>query len=101
MEWPLAVVLICSLSGFIIVGVSNVFFFAIVRQVNSVSPEDQRISPWRASSRFYGIYRRHRELFPESRNRSRMGWLIGLGLLLFFGAMIFGILATNVGWIKN
>jgi hypothetical protein len=101
MGWPLAVVLICSLSGFIIVGLSNVFFFAIVREVNSVSPEDQRIKPWIAGLRFYRIYRRHRELFPESRNRSRVGWLSALGSLLFFGALIGGILATNAGWIKN
>jgi hypothetical protein len=101
MEWPLVVVLVTSLLGFIIVGVSNVVFYGIVQEVNSASPDDQRLSFWKVGVKSRSFLKRHRELFPNSRKRLRMGWLSAIGLLLFFGAMIFGMLATNAGWIKD
>jgi len=93
-------VLIGSGLGFIIVGVSNVVYYEIFREVRAASPEWQ-MSFWKVGTKSPQVLRRHRELFPDSRQRSRMGWLSAVGLLLFFGAMIFGILATNAGWIKN
>jgi len=101
MEWPLVTVLITSLLGLVIIGASNAVFFRIIQEVNAASPQDQRVNPWRAGWRFYRVFRRHRELFPDSRKRSKMGWLSAIGSLLFLAALIFGILATNAGWIKD
>jgi hypothetical protein len=101
MDRLLAVVLTTVLSGFVIVGASNVEFFRIIQEVNAASPEGERISPWKAGLRARRFFRRHRELFPESKRLSRMNWLSAIGSFLFFGAMIFGIFATNAGWIKN
>jgi hypothetical protein len=101
MEWPLVTVLVTCFLGLVIIGASNAVFSGIVQEVNAVSPQDQRVNPWRAGWSFYRVFRRHRELFPQSRKRSKMGWLSAIGSLLLFGAMIFGVLATNAGWIKN
>jgi hypothetical protein len=101
MEWPLIAVVVTSLLGFIIVGVSTLVFYGMVRDINTASPEDQRMNFWKLGLKSRRVFSRHRELFPESRKRSRMGWLSTVGLLLSFGAMISGVLATNVGWIKN
>jgi hypothetical protein len=101
MEWPLKIVLVTSIVGFIIVGLSNLVFYGILREVNTASPEDQRINFWKLGLKSLRVFSQHRELFPDSRKRTRMGWLCAIGFLLFFGAMTFGILATNVGWIKN
>jgi hypothetical protein len=98
---PLLFVLATSLLGFIMVGVSNAVFYGIVREVNDASPEDERVNFWKLGLKSRGFLRRHRELFPDSGKRSRMGWLSAIGLLLFLGAMVFGIVATNAGWIKN
>ena len=100
MEWSLPIVLVTSLLGFIIVGVSNVVYYQIFREVRTASPEWQ-MSFWKVGMKSRRVLKRHRELFPDSRQRSRMGWLSAVGLLLFFGALLFGILATNAGWIKN
>jgi hypothetical protein len=101
MAWPLVVVLVASLLGFIIVGVSNVVFYGIVREVNAASPDDRRMSFWKLGLKSRRVFKRHRELFPNSSERSKTGWLSAIGSLLFLGALIFGILATNAGWIKN
>jgi len=101
MDWPLATVLVTCLLGFVTVGASNAVFFRIVQEVNAASPEDQRVNPWRAGWKFYRVFRRHRELFPDSKQRSRMGWLSAVGSLLFLSALIFVILATNAGLIKD
>ena len=101
MSRPLLVVLATSLLGFAMVGVSNVVFYGIVREVNNASPEDQRINFWWSGVKSRRVFKRHRELFPNSRKRSEMGWLSAVGLALFFGAMIVGILASNAGWIKS
>jgi len=100
MGWPLLFVLVTSLLGFIIVGVSDVVYYQIFREVRAASPEWQ-MSFWKVGMKSPRVIRRHRDLFPNSKQRSRMGWLSAVGLLLFFGALIFGILATNAGWIKN
>ena|SRR5271157_4305691 len=100
MEWPLIAVLVTSLLGFTIVGVSNLVFYEIFREVRAASPEWQT-SFWKVRTKSRRVLKRHRELFPESKQRSKMGWLSAIGLPLFFGGMIFGILATNAGWIKN
>src|SRR5579864_983338 len=99
MEWPLIVVLVTSLLGFVIVGLSNVVYYGIVQEVNGASPEDQRVSFWKIGLKSRSFLKQHRELFPSSKKRSRMGWLSAIGLLLFIAAMVFGILATNAGLI--
>ena len=101
MEWPLLVVLLTSGLGFVIIGLSNLVFYGIVREVNAASPESQRIRVWRAGLRCYGVLSRHRDLFPGSKKCSKMAWLSAIGSLLFFGALIGGILATNARWINN
>jgi hypothetical protein len=101
MEWPLIVVLVTSLLGFVIVGLSNVVYYGIGREVNGASPEDQRVTFWKIGLKSRSFLKRHRELFPSSKKRLRMGWLSTIGLLLFFGAIIFGILATHAGLIRN
>jgi len=98
---PLLIVLATSLLGFIIVGVSNLVFYGIFREVNTASPENQRMTFWKSGLKSRRVFRRHRELFPDSKKRSRMGWLSAIGLVLFLGAMILGMIMTNAGWIKN
>ncbi len=100
MEWPLLVVLITTVLGFVVVGISNFIYYEIFREVRAVSPEWQ-MSFWKVGAKSRRVLKRHRELFPDSRQRSKMGWLSAVGLALFLGGTVFGILATNAGWIKN
>jgi hypothetical protein len=101
MNWPLLLVLVTSLSGFITVGMSNVLFYRMVREINNAVPEDQRMNLWTLGMKSRRVFKQHRELFPNSVMRSKMGWLSAVGLVLFCGGMIFGMFATNAGWIKN
>jgi hypothetical protein len=101
MEWPLVIVIALSFLGFVIVGVSNLVFYRIFSEVSAASPDYQQVSFWKVGWKSRGVIRRHRELFPNSKQRSKMGWLSAVGMLLFLGGMIFGMLATNAGWINN
>ena len=101
MQWPLLVVLLTFGLGFVVIGLSNLVLWGIVREVNAASPESERVGFWGAGIKCYGVLRRHRELFPGSNKRSNMAWLTIAGSLLVFGALISGILATNAGWINN
>ena len=101
MEWPMLVVLLTVGLGFAIVGVANYFFYLILCDVNGVSAADQQLSIWRVGIRSLRVLKRHRELFPQSKKRSQMACLAIVGLLLFFAALIGGIIATNMHWINN
>jgi len=93
-------VLIASAVGLIIVGIANMVYYQIFREVRAASPEWQ-ISFWKSAMKSRPVLKRHRELFPESKQRSKMGWLSAAGSLLFLGALIFEIFAANAGWIKD
>jgi hypothetical protein len=101
MELPLLVVLLTSGLGFVIIGLSNLVFWGIVQEVNAAGPDVERVGFWGAGIKFYRVLRRHRELFPGSKKRSKMAWLTIAGSLLVFGALISGILSTNAGLINN
>jgi hypothetical protein len=97
----LVAVLVTWSLGLIVIAISNFVFYAMVREVNAVSPKDRQVSFWMAGWKAWGVFQRHRELFPESTKRYKMGWLAAIGSILLAGALTGGILATNAGWIKN
>ncbi len=101
MEWPTLVVLLTAGLGFVIVGAANYFFYLILCDVNRASAADQQLSIRRAGIKSYSVLKRHRELFPESRRRLWMHWLTAVGLFLFLGSLVGGIMATNMHWIDN
>ena len=101
MEWPLLIVLLIAGLGFAIVGVANYFFYIVLCDVNGASTADQQLSIWRVGIKSLRVLKRHRELFPQSRKRSQIAWLTIVGSLLFLGALIGGIIATNMHWINN
>ena len=95
---PLVVVLIMVGLGLVFVGLSNAVFYDIVREVNAASPERQ-LGFWKLGWKSRGVFKRHRELFPDSRKRSRMTWLSAIGALMLLGAMMVAMVARNKGWI--
>ena len=101
MEWPLVVVLLTSGFGFVMIGVSNLIYYTILCDVNAKSPEGQQTSVWKAGIRSYSLLRRHRDFSPESKKRSQMAWLTAVGSVLFVGALIGGIIATNMHWLHD
>jgi hypothetical protein len=101
MQWPLVVFLVTWCLGLIATGMSNLAFLSIVREVNAASPADRRVGFWMMGWKSWAILKRHRELFPESKKRYKMGWLAAMGTVLLAGALIGGTIAANARWIKN
>jgi hypothetical protein len=88
--------------GLIATGMSNLVFLSIGREVNAASPADRRVGFWMMGLKSWGILKRHRELFPESKKRYKMGWLAAMGAILLSAAVIIGgTFAVNAGWIKS
>jgi hypothetical protein len=79
MEWPLVVSLLLWCLGLIATGISSLAFLSIVREVNAASPADRRVGFWMMGLKSRWILKRHRELFPESKKRYKLGWLAAIG----------------------
>jgi hypothetical protein len=101
MGWPLALLLVTWCLGLIVTGLSNLVFLSIVREVNAASPEVRRVGFWMMGVKSWRMLKQHRQLFPESKKRYKMGWLAAMGAILLAGTLVGGTLAANAGWIKN
>jgi hypothetical protein len=67
--------------------------------VNAASPADRRVGFWMMGLKSWGILKRHRELFPESKKRYKMRWM---GAIFLCAAVIIGgTFAVNAGSIKS
>jgi hypothetical protein len=86
---PTVVLVIAAVAGVACLILSNAVFFRLLREVNSRSEPSERIeTPFIKNHVFgmFGIIRRHRELYPESRLRKRMSRATVVGFLLLFAA---------------
>jgi hypothetical protein len=99
MEWPVVVFLLPWCLGLIATGMSNSVFLSIVREVNAAI--DRRVGFWMMGLKSWGILKRHRELFPESKKRYKMGWLAAMGAILLAAAVIGGTFMKIAGWFRN
>jgi hypothetical protein len=71
--------------GLVILG--SFVFYAILGEVNGRLPVDEQISMFGVNTKVFAILRQHAQLFPSSRKRSQMLWIITVGLAL--GGMAF------------
>ncbi len=62
-------------------------FYTILGEVNGRLPVDEQISMFGVNTKVFAILRQHAHLFPSSRKRSQMLWIITVGLAL--GGMAF------------
>jgi hypothetical protein len=67
---------------------ANVLFYLMLGEVNGRSPESDRISPWWVSSRVSEVYRRHRDLYPDSKTRLWTKLAIGAAIALWVGSAV-------------
>jgi hypothetical protein len=71
--------------GLVILG--SFVFCTILGEVNGRLPVDEQISMFGVNTKVFAILRQHAHLFPGSRKRSQMLWIITVGLAL--GGMAF------------
>jgi hypothetical protein len=71
--------------GLVILG--SFVFYTILGEVNGRLPVDEQISMFGVNTKAFAILRQHAHLFPSSRKRSQMLWIITVGLAL--GGMAF------------
>ena len=81
--------LVLIITGAVLVFVANFMTFAIVEEINDRSSSDQQISMFFIQLKMGEIFRRHRELFPNSKKRRR-STIIGIaGLaMVVSGALV-------------
>jgi hypothetical protein len=85
-----------GVTGAGLIVVFNMLFYAILGEVNGASSPSGRISPFGANVRLFEIYRRHQMLFPDSRLRTISKLVAASGMLLFFTAVVAGIIINSV-----
>jgi hypothetical protein len=81
----IAYILFAIGAGLVIVG--SFVFYTILGEVNGRLPIDEQISMVGVNTKVFAVLRRHAQLFPNSRKRSHMLWVMGAGLTL--GGMTF------------
>ena len=101
MHWPIAVVMLTSGLGIVLIATSSVLLYSIRREVNKKSPEGQAVGFWLAGTRYRNLLNRHANLFPLSKKRSQMYWFSAVGALLLASATIFNVVATHLNWITS
>ena len=57
------------------------FFYAILGEVNGRLPIDERISIFGVNTKVFAVLRQPAQLFPSSRKRSQVLWIIAGGAL--------------------
>jgi hypothetical protein len=67
---------------------SNALFYLVLGEVNGRSPEAERISPWGVNTKLAEVFRRHRELYPDSKARLWVAFTMGLGAAIFFASVL-------------
>jgi hypothetical protein len=85
----IAYILFATGVGLVILG--GFVFYAILGEVNARLPIGEQISMFGVNTKVFAVLRRHSQLFPSSRKRSQMLWIMGAGLAL--GGMAFLALA--------
>ena len=75
--------------GLVILG--SFCFYTILGEVNGRLPIDQQISMFGVNTRIFAVLRLHAQLFPSSRKRLHVLWIMAGGLAL--GGMAFATLA--------
>lgn len=74
-------------AGVGLVILSSFFFYTILGEVNGRLPIDEQISMFGVNTKVFAVLRQHAQLFPSSRKRSQMLWIMAGGLTL--GGMAF------------
>lgn len=77
--------------GVSLVIVSNFILYMIVGEVNARSPADRQISMFFLQTKMGEIYRRHQELFPESRKRRQVYIVAIVGMVIGFVGFLVAI----------
>ena len=85
----IAYILLTTGAGLVILG--SFFFYTFLGEVNGRLPIDERISMFGVNTKVFAVLRQHAQLFPSSRKRSQMLWIVAGGLAL--GGMAFVSLA--------
>lgn len=81
--------ILCLLLGNLLLWVAIIEIQSIADQVNRAVPGENRIRGIVLSWRLFEVLTLHRELYPHSRKRMRMGWcLLGAFVLSVVGAVI-------------
>jgi hypothetical protein len=84
----IAYILLTTGAGLVIL---DSVFYTILGEVNGRLPIDERISMFGVNTKVFAVLRQHAQLFPSSRKRSQMLWIVAGGLAL--GGMAFLSLA--------
>jgi len=72
--------------GLVILG--GFVFYTILGEVNAKLPIHEQISMFGVNTKVFAVLRQHAELFPKSRRRSQMLWLMAAGFVLGLGAFL-------------
>jgi hypothetical protein len=84
---PMNIAYILFTAGVGLVILGSFFFYTILEEVNGRLPIDEQISMFGVNTKVFAVLRQHAQLFPSSRKRSQMLWIMAGGLTL--GGMAF------------